>query len=299
MQQELRQTAELELDRNEKILWLAQPDANILVKKVLTAWILLLTSLFLESISLIQHAPGDQSELLMARVMAMALFAFVGAGIVMFVPAMSQSTIFAITDKRVLKLIVNSFGHKLLFCSQAETKSREATMKSVVHQKESTEKTFWFNFGAYVFSFLMWATLFLPTMIANFDAYIAAATLIIIGVLVTYAIMGKHKAAPTHRHASGTLYSIGEELMYVEAIPLKDIDAIQSGRNKSGAADLFVFSKKRGCLRLTAACDAAKAVQLLEKRNQAGFGITPIENKETKRVGSGTVSKLDALEGID
>jgi hypothetical protein len=299
MQQELRQTAELELDRNEKILWLAQPDANILVKKVLAAWILLLTALFLESVSLIQHAQGDQSELLMTRVVAMSLFAFIGAGIVIFVPAMSQSTIFAITDKRVLKLIVNNFGHKLLFRSQSSTNTREATMKSVVHQKESTEKTFWFNVGAYVFSFLMWATLFLPTMVANFDAYIAAATLIIIGVLTAYAVMGKHKVAPTHRHASGTLYSIGQELMYVEAIPLKDINSIQSGSNKSGAADLFIFSEKRGCLRLAAACDAAKAVTLLQKRNQPDFGKTAIENKETKRVGSSTVSKLDAIEGMD
>ncbi|MDR3616301.1 MAG: hypothetical protein P4L53_22265 [Candidatus Obscuribacterales bacterium] len=299
MQQELRQTAELELDRNEKILWLAQPDANILVKKVLAAWILLLTALFLESISLIQHAQGDQSELLMTRVVAMALFAFVGAGMVMFVPTMSQSTIFAITDKRVLKLIVNSFGHKILFRSQSSSNAREATMKSVVHQKDSTEKTFWFNFGAYMFSFLMWATLFLPTMITNFDAYIAAATLIIVGVLTAYAIMGKHKAAPTHRHASGTLYSIGQELMYVEAIPLKEISSIQSGSNRSGAADLFIFSEKRGCLRLAAACDAATAVNLLEKRNQADFGNAASGSKETKRVGTATVSKLDAIEGID
>jgi hypothetical protein len=299
MQQELRQTAELELDRNEKILWLAQPDANILVKKVLAAWILLLTALFLESISLIQHAQGDQSELLMTRVVAMALFAIVGAGIVMFVPSMSQSTIFAITDKRVLKMIVNNFGHKILFRSQSSIRTQEATMKSVVHQKDSTEETFWFNFGAYVFSFLMWATLFLPTMIANFDAYIAGATLIIISVLSAYAILGKHKASPTHRHAAGTLYSIGQELMYVEAMPLKDISLVQSSRNNSGTADLFIFSEKRGCLRLTAACDAAKALQFLEKRNHPDFGITAIENKETKRVGTSTVSKLDAIEGMD
>ena len=299
MQQALRQTAELELDRNEKILWLAQPDANLLVKKVLAAWILLLTALFLESISLIQHTPGDQSELLMTRVAAMALFAFIGAGIVMFVPTMANCTIYAVTDKRVLKLIVNSFGHKILFRNQSPAQGRETTMKSVVHRKESTEKTFWFNVGAYVFSLLMWATLFLPTMITNFDVYIAAATAIIAIVLAAYAVMGRHKIAPTHRHAAGTLYSIGQELMYVESISLKDVNSVQSSRNKNGAANLFIFSEQRGCLRMTAALDATQAINLLEQRNQPNFGMTAVDNREPKRIGSSTVSKLDAIDAVD
>lgn len=296
MQQELRQTAELELDRNEKILWLAQPDANILVKKVLAAWILLLTALFLESISLIQHTPGDQSELLMTRVVAMGIFAFIGAGIVMFLPVMSQSTVFAVTDKRVLKLIVNGLSHKVLFRNASSTRTKEASTKSVVYHKESTEKTFWFNFGAYMFSFLMWATLFLPTMVSNFDCYIAGATAIVITVIASYAVMGKHKAAPTHRQVSGTLYSIGQEMMYVEALPLKDISSIESRSTKNGTADLFIFSEKRGCLRMTAAADATNAISLLERRNQPNFGINPVGAQETKRTGSSTVTKLDAIE---
>ncbi len=271
MARELRTLVESELVPGEKLIWLAQPQPGEITKKVLAAWIFLLTALYLESVSLLNQAQGEILPLLTVREGALILFAAIGVMLLVHIPRQAAATIYAVTDKRVLKFDRSRIVHK----SIAEKYQRVG--RAVVYFNASSVEHFWYKLVAHIFVLVMWCALFLPQMLSQFDAQTGLGVIITVGVLASYMVEGMHWPLPKYRRAAGTLYSIKSQLVYIESFPWSEITEIRTRLARNGTGDLFFLSSKQGCMRMRAVADAAQFSTMLVSSQQ----VQPIAAVET------------------
>jgi hypothetical protein len=244
MNDDVRRLVQLELYPDERLVWFAQPEASHFSSRVLVTWTCLLGALYLESASLLNAAVDNFNIIIASRVSGLALFALVGIALLFFAPQKAEGTIYCLTNKRILKFDLTRMVHRRV------AEDLKLATKAVISQRESSKDSFWFDVTSQAMVVMIWIALFLSSMIDHLDAFTGGALLILLFLATYFLYDGLHILSPKYRNVSGTLYSMKSKIVYVESCLLSEVTEIHKRSKSNGSGDLFVFSERRGCLRV-------------------------------------------------
>jgi hypothetical protein len=241
---ELSKIVSNQLEPGENLLWTGQPDAGALTTKLLLGCTLMLGAIFAESVSLVANATTDVEQIIAARIVGLCFFTAVGAFILWRVPARAALTVYAVTNRRVLKLDLN---RRVPTNTLDKIKHLKQT---IIYERKNLKEGFWFSLAANSFLFSAWFALFLPAAIESCDLFIAMSALLFVAAIALYIYDRHYLPDARWREAGGVLYWIDGKLVYLQDVRLKDIHDVKVRRTRRGINDLFVVTRTNGCLRL-------------------------------------------------
>src|ERR1700677_3580232 len=95
-----------ELATGEQILWWVQPDSEAILHALLPFCITWLSGVFLMSVGMLLHSPGDPLQLRNGLIFILIACAVAGVFELIFAPRRASRTVYVLTNKRALTMCV-------------------------------------------------------------------------------------------------------------------------------------------------------------------------------------------------
>lgn len=232
-----------ELEVGEKLIWYTQPDPDAILMSLLPANLTWLSGLFLISVGLMLHAPGDTDQLLHGLIFILIIVAVVGATEIVFVPRRASRTIYVLTNLRAFSICVT---RKMNI--EFESGDDRRTLK----EDHSSVLMFYFlNLPLVVLLFLTTIDIF-RALSQHFDLFLAAGFALILSGLIWPWFSELKFPLPKYREAPRELYSVQDMFITDQGLPRNSIKAVKLRRLGKELFNICLVSSDLGCLRFRA-----------------------------------------------
>ncbi|MGH9551526.1 MAG: hypothetical protein ACRD3W_19220 [Terriglobales bacterium] len=258
MKKELLVVVENQLEPGERVIWSGHPSAESMTLKIFSAWLLLVSCVYAESVSMLTSGSDGADDLLAVRVAAMIGFVAIGIFQLLRAPSRAAGIIYVLTDRRVMKLDLNKHIHPRYLAPIRKLH------KAIVYEKRTSAELYWFSGILNVILFTIWLTAFLPSIVAAFDVHMALAVSLLAVFCVGYLYDQRYIIDARCREADSVMYWIDGRLVLLQDIRFTSIVDVKMRRGRSGTHDMFVISRDNGCLRLPAISCPEGARQMID-----------------------------------
>lgn len=245
-----------ELHEGERVIWYTQPDVDAIAKSLLPFSVIWLSGLFLMSVGMLLHSPGNTNNLLGGLIFILILVTVAGVFELIFVPRRAARTIYALTNQRAFAICITK---KL----NVELEPDEE--KRILKEDPSTP------FGFYMSNLPSQVLLLLATsdvvraLAHQLDLFLAAGFgLILTGWLMPWVNELKLPFAK-FREAPRVLYSIHDMFVTCQSLTREQMKKVKLRKVDKDLFNMCVISNDAGCLRFRAVKGQSKASEFVEE----------------------------------
>ena len=235
-------------------MWFGQPDLDTVGAGLLPDSVILLTGFFLMFAGVLLSDPGDAENLRAGLIFLLVLIAFLRILEIVFIPRRAGRTVYVVTSKRVLSLIVTK---------KLNSEPDDPDEKQVLREEKSSPQIFYLaNLPGQILMFLI-AIDVLRASGHKFDPFISFGFGLMLLGWMRPALSDMRIPIASFREAPRTLYAIEDMFIDAQSLPRDQLVSVKLRRMSKDVFTVFIRSRASGCIRFRAVRGSEKANELV------------------------------------
>ena len=209
-----------ELQDGEHLVWYTQPDPEAILFSLLPLSLIWLSGLFLMSVGLLLHAPGDTDRLLHGLIFVLIVVAVIGSIEVILVPRRAARTIYALTNLRAVSICVTR---------KLNIEFESGDEKQILKEDRSSALVFYLLNAPPQLLLLLTGIDVVRALSQHFEPFLAGGFAVILSGFTLPWLNELKLPLARFREAPRLLYSIQDMFITRQDLPLVEIRAVKSG----------------------------------------------------------------------